>query len=245
MAVRHAFKNISDILDKFLRRLKTDDPFLNAIALLHRNIPPTPPFSALRELLTTRQLASETIVKMAVILVGTHWQKRSATLPLLVDFYTILLDVASSHPENVLRRLLPTLRILSKWLKLHINHVQDPQFWAGHQKFINSLSSYTPGSLLNPLEEDLDMRGFIPLARAMTPGTTRLDLHPNEESLMRIADLLVDAKLIDDPVNLAMHAHLEDEEVIVYPTTAPPPLLFGSNIWSMTPQDVLASNKQS
>lgn len=56
-----------------------------------------------------------------------------------------------------------------------------------------------PG-LESGLEEDQDMRGFMPISRGLIKsnkaGEGEGDVHPNEEQLMRIADLQVDATLI-------------------------------------------------
>ncbi|OCF33156.1 hypothetical protein I316_05201 [Kwoniella heveanensis BCC8398] len=124
----------------------------------------------------------------------------------------------------VLRRILPSLRIVSKWIKLDLEylnrHTSLPaftSFWATYRRFIDAVESVFPidrlPSLPNPLEEDIDMRGFMPLQRGITthggptnghstatgdPEGTGVhgDVHPNEEQLMRLADLQVDAKLI-------------------------------------------------
>ncbi|KDN53543.1 hypothetical protein K437DRAFT_271470 [Tilletiaria anomala UBC 951] len=93
-------------------------------------------------------------------------------------------------------------------------------FWRSYTDFMNSLRFAFPYDMLpvlgsdGPLgvpslclEEDLDMRGFAPIKRAMIPfanagmgdayGVVRSnEAHPNEEQLMRISDLLVDAKVI-------------------------------------------------
>jgi hypothetical protein len=118
------------------------------------------------------------------------------------------------HLSAVLRRILPALRILSKWLKLHLEYVgriQRPgvlaqpigQFWESYTRLAIALATLFPidhlPSLVQPLEEDIDMRGFIPLARGMTSASgddEDHESHPNEEQLMRIADLQVDAKLL-------------------------------------------------
>jgi hypothetical protein len=60
------------------------------------------------------------------------------------------------------------------------------------------------------LEEDVDMRGFLPLKKLMVGeekgeveskgegNKAAAQVHPNEEQLMRIADLLNDAKLLTE-----------------------------------------------
>lgn len=127
-----------------------------------------------------------------------------------------------SHITAVLRRILPSLRIASKWLKLHLDYVSRftgssavgsgiAAFWSRYHRFIAAISHIFPllklPELAHPLEEDRDMRGFIPLSRGLSgrgdatgdiaAGLAEADeVHPNEEQLMRLADLQVDATLI-------------------------------------------------
>lgn len=118
------------------------------------------------------------------------------------------------HISAVLRRLLPSLRILSKWLKLHLEYISRVQrsnslnaqiahFWESYLRLAIALATLFPidqlPSLAQPLEEDIDMKGYIPVAWGMVKGSgegEQHDFHPNEEQLMRIADLQVDAKLL-------------------------------------------------
>lgn len=159
----------------------------------------------------------------------------------------------------VLRRILPSLRIMSRWLKCHLEYVNRlgersdvGAFWGEYKAFTGALGTLFPlvqlPTLQGPLEEDVDMRGFLPLRRSLSDESSggagengadsTEDIHPNEQQLMRIADLLVDVKLVvkgdtgppqapeeDDPVNLAMRATLneassvvdeEEEEVIMW-----------------------------
>lgn len=90
-------------------------------------------------------------------------------------------------------------------------------FWLAWARFETRLTEAFPLDVLPPLtvrlEEDIDMKGFSPLkwgTAGVGPGnpderhpggTTEAavdvaDVHPNEEQLMRIGDLLVDAKYI-------------------------------------------------
>lgn len=119
----------------------------------------------------------------------------------------------------VLRRLLPALRIFSKWLKANASLLsensiaQQEEFWTTYASFCRHLEALFPlarlPELSDALEEDFDMRGFSPLKRGMmetrrgtesnehgTLGHNVSDVHPNEEQLMRISDLLCDGKLI-------------------------------------------------
>jgi len=89
-----------------------------------------------------------------------------------------------------------------------------PLFWESYAQFISALyRSFPEGSLpalTSPLEEDVDMKGFLPLKNLMAGeergdkenkgdrNTAAAQVHPNEEQLMRIADLLNDAKILID-----------------------------------------------
>ncbi|WVR03284.1 hypothetical protein IAU60_000275 [Kwoniella sp. DSM 27419] len=133
-------------------------------------------------------------------------------------------DVYDTLPQlisAVLRRILPSLRIMSKWIKLDLDYLaRQPSspvltsFWATYRRFIATVSAVFPierlPALPDPLEEDRDMKGFTPLQRGITteggangpitpldgPDVPQAEVHPNEEQLMRLADLQVDAKLI-------------------------------------------------
>ncbi|KAH6903162.1 hypothetical protein BKA70DRAFT_1373991 [Coprinopsis sp. MPI-PUGE-AT-0042] len=84
------------------------------------------------------------------------------------------------------------------------------RFWQGYAQFVTMLSQAFPPSklpvLTTPLEEDVDLRGFLPLkkltidAAVSTPdvatGVLKESPHPNEEQLMRISDLLADASAL-------------------------------------------------
>ncbi|OCH87168.1 hypothetical protein OBBRIDRAFT_782085 [Obba rivulosa] len=93
------------------------------------------------------------------------------------------------------------------------------EFWRSYAKFLNALARSFPQDRLPPLnvslEEDIDLVGFLPLRKVLDHATssnrapkdgghrapTRGNaerVHPNEEQLMRIADLLEDAKALAD-----------------------------------------------
>lgn len=92
-------------------------------------------------------------------------------------------------------------------------------FWNTYTIFVNALQTAFPASVLpstsgdTMLEEDIDMLGFAPLRRRMTEtsaGKTGQGLsgalaasaaagsalHPNEEQVLRLSDLLADANLL-------------------------------------------------
>ncbi|KAF9453313.1 hypothetical protein P691DRAFT_60717 [Macrolepiota fuliginosa MF-IS2] len=83
------------------------------------------------------------------------------------------------------------------------------EFWKGYTEFVRALAEAFPKTnlpaLTSPLDEDVDMRGFLPLKKLMGENDegvgqgstqTRERPHPNAEQLMRIYDLLEDAKLL-------------------------------------------------
>lgn len=142
------------------------------------------------------------------------------------------------------RRTLPALRIASKWLVANIKYVLHaaqppvgeqhgstgkgtrgvlveglPLFWAKFAQFYSALAVIFPSErlppLTTPLDEDIDLKGFLPLRNLLvdggvltdavpetegqqngTPSHVREKVHPNEEQLMRIWDLIKDAKLL-------------------------------------------------
>jgi hypothetical protein len=145
------------------------------------------------------------------------------------------------------RRILPPLRIASKWLRSNLVYVmQDPEFkayqqkekskgakipqkgegkisghshhtvrfWNRYTQFMTALANAFPDERLlplsDPLEEDIDMRGFLPLKKAVGESFSLTDSGtsgrvPNEEQLMRISDLLADARaMIEIDVSLQL-----------------------------------------
>lgn len=127
----------------------------------------------------------------------------------------------SEKVSAVARRMLPSLRIMSKWLYcVHARllprnngstevHTLMKSFLSEYVATFNIASKVFPieqlPRLSYPLEEDIDLRGFTGLdgglrARHIHLGSweqvdsdTLSKLHPNEEMLMRIADLIEDA----------------------------------------------------
>lgn len=165
----------------------------------------------------------------------------------------------------VVRRILPSLRILSRWLKSHLEYIarasssSNPElratittFWTEYKRLMLGLARLFPliqlPGLDEPLEEDLDMRGFLPLRRGHavsgsgnpeefngeSPG--RQEVHPNEEQLMRISDLLVDVKLLmQTEVSLTRVDRLTlRREVLLSITALPCPLRHSSRSLLLT-----------
>lgn len=121
------------------------------------------------------------------------------------------------------RRTLPALRISSKWLVTNFSYITSSRtsngtsqhfldaidtFWEAYVKFVTALGDAFPPddlpTLKMPLEEDMDMNGFMPVKKLMmkiggSEGGLGLcteegmsEVHPNEEMLMRISDILQD-----------------------------------------------------
>ncbi|KAF8553487.1 hypothetical protein OG21DRAFT_1414234 [Imleria badia] len=153
------------------------------------------------------------------------------------------------------RRTLPALRIASKWLVANIKYVLHaarspvgerisptgrgtrgvlieglPLFWAKFAQFYSALSGVFPPArlppLTTPLDEDIDLKGFLPLRDLLVDGGALTDavpgnetegqqngttargrekVHPNEEQLMRIWDLLKDAKSLAELETCPVH----------------------------------------
>ncbi|GLB39767.1 putative telomerase activating protein Est1 [Lyophyllum shimeji] len=102
-------------------------------------------------------------------------------------------------------------------------------FWSAYARFVSDLSrtfDYQKlPQLTAPLEEDVEMRGFLPLkgmmgdipeaedSKASKMARQAQDAHPNDWQLMRIADLIRDAreiaKLENSPIRL-MHGSSYD-----------------------------------
>lgn len=170
----------------------------------------------------------------------------------------------ATNISAVMRRTLPAMRILSKWILSQLEYVQRiqsrveakeranarrvdrsedsddgvdvveeeeegtieseqvqnaiDQFWRSYVRFANTLLRAFPIERLPTeamtgkiwLEEDVDMLGFAPLRRGMKDGEGNgrvvgglgeiarvgRDVHPNEEQLMRIGEIIRDAKEI-------------------------------------------------
>lgn len=124
------------------------------------------------------------------------------------------------------RRLLPALRIGSKWLRSNCGFLGTSlaaaatsdafsatikSFWEAYALFFSALKNAFPREklpqLIGPLEEDVYMSGFSPIKKdllqciaptenGLAPGQDTV--HPNEEYLMRLSDLWDDFHLLND-----------------------------------------------
>ena len=103
------------------------------------------------------------------------------------------------------------------------------------QKF--PIEQLTP--LETPLDEDIDIRGFLPLTKLMLTessgeGVDRAQVHPNEEQLMRIWDLLSDAKALAQTKVCRFFSFLEYCSQTRYKDT---PILYENRVFSIKGQE--------
>lgn len=146
----------------------------------------------------------------------------------------------AQHITAKFRRTLPALRIASKWLRSNFTYIElsasTPEslsvaiesLWSTYVSFYAALSDTFPleqlPSLKGPLEEDVEMTGFLPIKRLMfvsaamtedglNPGQS--EVHPNEEQLMRISDLLKDAHFIAD-VDVSLYGLIIDSNFLFF-----------------------------
>lgn len=125
------------------------------------------------------------------------------------------------------RRTLPALRMASKWIRTNFKYFTSdgarslpiegvPDYWKAYAKFSTALERTFPlksiknildnlKSVKKPLEEDLEVTGFLPLSKMMitswavqstSTGELEGEPHPNDEQLMRLWDLSTDARVI-------------------------------------------------
>lgn len=117
-----------------------------------------------------------------------------------------------------LRRMLPAIHITSRWLRMHVDSyakATNPEgeerreldetineFWLVFADFSTRLSRMFALDQLPKdevaLEEDVDLRGFLPLETDAAGRHSRnmrdlSEVHPNDEHLMRIRDFQRDA----------------------------------------------------
>ncbi|KAG6865602.1 hypothetical protein C0991_001026 [Blastosporella zonata] len=125
--------------------------------------------------------------------------------------------------------------------------VRTQRFWQAYARFATELSRKFDlqklPPLTAPLDEDIDMRGFLPLKNMMagaadgaSPSVTTQpaqEVHPNDWQLMRIADLIHDArelvKLENSPIALYGFVFSVRDD-IVEPQLPPPTQAEASNV---------------
>ena len=119
-------------------------------------------------------------------------------------------DGLAPQLSSVLRRMLPSLRIMSKWLKCHVEYLRRHvdrsklgeinRLWATYATFMIKVAEMFPiynlPSLMGCLEEDIELRGFSPLTRTSTFSKRFQASDSDEEHLMRVSDLSVEAVLV-------------------------------------------------
>ncbi|KAI0320424.1 hypothetical protein OF83DRAFT_1105186 [Amylostereum chailletii] len=159
------------------------------------------------------------------------------------------------------RRTLPALRISGKWLRINLNHVlrgpsdstnttalsHADKFWTSYTSFASCMATTFPPATLPrfdiPLEEDVELAGFLPLGGLLGPATARASItestngdarqttsaepraleqvHPNEEQLMRIWDIWHDADLVAQTPDVPMHSFRAGSRTFQPPQPAP------------------------
>ena len=138
-------------------------------------------------------------------------------------------DDLAQKISATLRRMLPALRMVNKWLRTNYRFYASDEkkqpvegvaeFWKVYTRFFTTLGQKFPVEQLTrletPLDEDLDIRGFLPLTKLMVTenfgeGVDRAQVHPNEEQLMRIWDLLTDAKTLAQTKVRSFYHYFED-----------------------------------
>ena len=169
-------------------------------------------------------------------------------------------DDIAQKISATLRRMLPALRMINKWLRAnHRFYASDEkkqpvegvaEFWKVYTRFFTTLGQKFPIEQLTPLEtpldEDLDIRGFLPLTKLMVTenseeGVNRAQVHPNEEQLMRIWDLLGDAKaLAQTKVQLFPHCFWNSPLMLDKDT----PITYDNYIFSLKGQETTVSPPQ-
>lgn len=112
--------------------------------------------------------------------------------------------------SSTIRRMLPTLRILFKWLKGNVGilrrHTDKSRMgdvaglWSKYTALVIKIAEVLPiyhlPSMMGSLEEDIEIRGFMPLAKTTTHAEPFEAKNSSEEHLMRVSDLSIDAVLI-------------------------------------------------
>ncbi len=109
------------------------------------------------------------------------------------------------------RRTLGALRMSMKWVRANMKYmIEHPSeettaFWRVLTDFIEILGSVFPANqlpeLTSALEEDREMEGFLPLRGLFARrqgNVSAVGEHPNVVHLMRIGDILKDARLVAD-----------------------------------------------
>ena len=132
-----------------------------------------------------------------------------------------IVDSLAIYITATFRRTLPALHIGSTWLKSNVEYLQYRdhstggngedslrQFWSSYSSFIWHISRVFPLEKLPDravvLEEDVEFRGFMPLESTLwkegMPNPNNIAdecaVHPNEEHLMRIRTMLLDARYL-------------------------------------------------
>jgi len=134
---------------------------------------------------------------------------------------------AAERITAILRRSLQTLRVASKWLRANLEYLSRAsgptrttpdltaalaQFWPAYAEMLTLLVRVFPADQLQginaKLEEEIELSGFSPMKGSLDTNSTGPvgQVHPNDEYLLRISDILIDAVLIADAdVGILLH----------------------------------------
>lgn len=125
----------------------------------------------------------------------------------------------------VLRRILQSLRVASRWVTVSLDYLYQStiptgdsnsentaspgltrvlgEFWSSYAVFITALEKTFPVKDLQvgnvSVEEDIEFAAFTPLKGSLKPSKNAIPLnqvHPNDEYLLRIRDILSDAAVL-------------------------------------------------
>jgi protein SMG7 len=126
---------------------------------------------------------------------------------------------AAERITAILRRSLQNLRVASKWLRANLEYLSRAssptrttpdltaalaQFWPAYAEMLTLLARVFPADQLQginvKLEEEIELSGFSPMKGSLYTDSTGPagQVHPNDEYLLRISDILTDAALIAD-----------------------------------------------
>ena len=167
-------------------------------------------------------------------------------------------DDIAQKISATLRRMLPALRMVNKWLRTNYRFYASDEkkqpvegvteFWKVYTRFFTTLGQKFPIEQLTrletPLDEDLDIRGFLPLTKLMVTGSLgegadRAQVHPNEEQLMRIWDLLSDAKTLAQTKVWPFHRLFWSSPLMLDKDT---PIMYDNRVFSVKGQDDTVSS---
>jgi hypothetical protein len=182
----------------------------------------------LQTAIVERNIACETLTRLVCSVIAVHYLKPTPMhLKLLLDTMQMLLETLltelgimadlggelATRVSAVVRRMLPALRLLTRWLFLNLETGRS--VWNRTVHVMTVCGSKFPRHLLpsvQPLPEDLDMRGFAPLDGGLRASAmSDVQLQENEV-LLRLAALLADAADIAAAIQDALAPRVHKRE---------------------------------